>query len=77
MGLRQFVIDAWSWLNYKPVMADAGRPGSRAFPELAKTWVPLHELRRLAGRELLRLVDQSTASSTTTPSACGCASNTA
>jgi hypothetical protein len=34
--LRTLVIDAWSWLNYKPV-----RPAnSRAFPELAGSWVP-------------------------------------
>ncbi len=61
MGLRQLVIDAWSWLNYKPVMADAGRPGSRAFPELAKTWVPPHELRRLAAYKVLASYDSNQA----------------
>ncbi|MFE4535827.1 hypothetical protein ACFRKB_12180 [Streptomyces scopuliridis] len=61
MGLRQFVIDAWSWLNYKPVMADAGRPGSRAFPELAKTWMPPHELRRLAAYKVLASYDNNQA----------------
>ncbi|UXX94157.1 hypothetical protein N7U49_22485 [Streptomyces sp. AD2-2] len=61
MGLRQFVIDAWSWLNYKPVMADAGRPGSRAFPELARTWVPPHELRRLAAYKVLASYDNNQA----------------
>ncbi|QSS91299.1 hypothetical protein [Streptomyces sp. M54] len=61
MGLRQFVIDAWSWLNYKPVMADAGRPGSPAFPELAKTWVPPHELRRLAAYKVLASYDSNQA----------------
>ncbi len=61
MGLRQFVIDAWSWLNYKPVMADAGRPGSRAFPELTRTWMPLHELRRLAAYKVLASYDNNQA----------------
>ncbi|MFJ6820556.1 hypothetical protein ACIQRJ_09070 [Streptomyces niveus] len=61
VGLRQLVIDAWSWLNYKPVMAEAGRPGSRAFPELAKTWVPPHELRRLAAYKVLTSYDNNQA----------------
>ncbi|WP_442737948.1 hypothetical protein ACQUSN_07515 [Streptomyces pseudogriseolus] len=61
MGLRQLVIDAWSWLNYKPVMAEAGRPGSRAFPELAKTWVPPHEMRRLAAYKVLASYDSNQA----------------
>ncbi|WP_431770905.1 hypothetical protein [Streptomyces cucumeris] len=61
MGLRQFVIDAWSWLNYKPVMAEAGRSGNRAFPELAKTWVPPHELRRLAAYKVLASYDNNQA----------------
>ena len=61
MGLRQFLIDAWSWLNYKPVMADAGRRGSQAFPELAKTWVPPHELRRLAAYKVLASYDNNQA----------------
>ena len=61
MGLRQIVIDAWSWLNYKPVMADAGRPGNRAFPELAGTWVPPHELRRLAAYKVLASYDNNQA----------------
>ncbi|WP_145497485.1 hypothetical protein [Streptomyces sp. CFMR 7] len=61
MGLRQLVIDAWSWLNYKPVMNEAGRPGSRAFPELAKTWVPPHELRRLAAYKVLASYDNNQA----------------
>ncbi|MFB6930763.1 hypothetical protein ACFCXR_37985, partial [Streptomyces noursei] len=57
VGLRQFVIDAWSWLNYKPVMADAGRPGSWAFPELASSWLPPQELRRLAAYKVLVAYD--------------------
>ncbi|WP_280886928.1 hypothetical protein [Streptomyces sp. LBL] len=42
-------------------MADAGRPGSRAFPELAKTWVPPHELRRLAAYKVLASYDSNQA----------------
>ena len=61
MSLRQLVIDAWSWLNYKPVMAEAGRPGNRAFPELARTWVPPHELRRLAAYKVLASYDNNQA----------------
>ncbi|MGW3101344.1 hypothetical protein [Streptomyces sp. NPDC001100] len=61
VGLRQFLIDAWSWLNYKPVMADAGCPGSRAFPELARTWVPPQELRRLAAYKVLASYDNNQA----------------
>ncbi|UYB43975.1 hypothetical protein SLV14_007022 [Streptomyces sp. Je 1-4] len=47
------MIDAWSWLNYRPVMAEAGRPGNRSFPELAASWLPPHELRRLAAYKVL------------------------
>ncbi|NEW77341.1 hypothetical protein [Streptomyces rhizosphaericus] len=61
MGLRQFMIDAWSWLNYKPVMADAGRPASRSFPELAATWLPAEELRRLAAYKVLSAYDNNQA----------------
>ncbi|MGW2021988.1 hypothetical protein [Streptomyces decoyicus] len=61
MNLRQLVIDAWSWLNYKPVMSEAGRPGSRVFPELAKTWVPPQELRRLAAYKVLASYDNNQA----------------
>ncbi|MEV8311698.1 hypothetical protein AB0P36_31280 [Streptomyces flavidovirens] len=53
MDLRRFVIDAWSWLSYKPVMADVGGPGNRAFAELASSWLPPHELRRLAAYKVL------------------------
>ncbi|WP_425834149.1 hypothetical protein [Streptomyces fractus] len=59
VGLRQFVIDAWSWLNYKPVMAEAGRPGSRAFPELGASWLPSHEVRRLAAYKVLAAYDNN------------------
>ncbi|MFF3337877.1 hypothetical protein [Streptomyces flavidovirens] len=55
------MIDAWSWLSYKPVMADAGRPGSRAFPELAASWLPPHQLRRLAAYKVLASYDNNQA----------------
>jgi hypothetical protein len=31
---RELVIDAWSWINYKPAMADPQGPVHRAFPEI-------------------------------------------
>ncbi|MEU3260955.1 hypothetical protein ABZ694_24735 [Streptomyces albidoflavus] len=53
-GARQLVIDAWSWLNYKPIYADTrGMPHRRAFPEAAATWVPAADERRLAAYKLL------------------------
>ncbi|WP_043267600.1 hypothetical protein [Streptomyces sp. CT34] len=61
MGLRQFVIDAWSWLNYKPVMADVSRPGNWAFPELASSWLPPQEMRRLAAYKVLAAYDNNQA----------------
>ncbi|MFI1830736.1 hypothetical protein ACH41E_30505 [Streptomyces sp. NPDC020412] len=61
MGLREFLIDAWSWLNYKPVVAAAGRPGSGSFPELAATWLPSHEIRRLAAYKVLASYDNNQA----------------
>ncbi|WP_127357254.1 hypothetical protein [Actinacidiphila soli] len=62
MRLRTLVIDAWSWLNYKPVMADPDRPAnSRAFPELAGSWVPAADMRRLAAYKLLAAYDSNQA----------------
>ncbi|MFD3452775.1 hypothetical protein ACFWVC_11370 [Streptomyces sp. NPDC058691] len=62
MRLRTLVIDAWSWLNYKPVMADPDRPAnSAAFPELASSWVPAEDLRRLAAYKLLAAYDSNQA----------------
>ncbi|MGC5041488.1 hypothetical protein ACPXCS_36600 [Streptomyces sp. DT190] len=55
------MIDAGSWLNYKPVMAEAGRSDSRAFPELAKAGVPPQELRRLAAYKVLASYDNNQA----------------
>ncbi|NEW72557.1 hypothetical protein [Streptomyces rhizosphaericus] len=59
MGLSQLVIDARSRLTYKPVMVEARRRGSSAFPELAKTWVPPQELRRLAAYKALAPYDNN------------------
>ncbi|TQF01131.1 hypothetical protein E6W39_01355 [Kitasatospora acidiphila] len=48
VGLRSLVIDAWSWLNYEPIVTDPRGPGWRAFPQPAATWVPDEDLARLA-----------------------------
>ncbi|MGW0822551.1 hypothetical protein [Streptomyces sp. NPDC002845] len=68
MRLRQLVIDAWSWLNYKPVMADPRRPGRNAFTELAASWVPDEDLRRLAAYKLLAAYDSNQAGQVTAAS---------
>ncbi|MGW1027921.1 hypothetical protein ACWD4J_30265 [Streptomyces sp. NPDC002577] len=61
MRLRELVIDAWSWLNYKPAMADPHRPGHRAFPEVNSFWVPEPDRRRLAAYKLLAAYDSNQA----------------
>ena len=48
MRLRELITDAWSWLDYKPVMADPRRPGRNAWAELTSSWVPDEYLCRLA-----------------------------
>jgi hypothetical protein len=59
--LRTLDIDAWSWLNDKPVMADPDRPANRrAFPELG-SWVPAVDVRRLAAYKLLAAYDSNQA----------------
>ncbi|MFD5451198.1 hypothetical protein [Streptomyces sp. NPDC127100] len=59
MGLRQFLIDAWGWLNFKPVYADptTGGPNRRAFPSAYATWVPEDDVRRLAAYTTLAAYD--------------------
>ncbi|MEU9487433.1 hypothetical protein AB0D83_27860 [Streptomyces decoyicus] len=42
-------------------MSEARRSGSRAFPELAKTRVPPHGLRRLAAHKVLPSYDNNQA----------------
>lgn len=59
-GLREAVIDGWSWLNYKPIFSDSlGMPHRRAFPEAAATWVPAGDERRLASYKLLKAYDHN------------------
>lgn len=64
MGLREVVIHAWSWLNYKPVYSGhhgdgTGVPNRRAFPEANAMWVPEQDQRRLAAYKLLAAYDQN------------------
>lgn len=63
MGLRDVVIDAWSWLNYKPLFSDPalGMPHRRAFPEAHASWVPAADERRLAAYKLLAAYDNNQA----------------
>lgn len=61
MGLRTFVSDAWSWLNYKPMMAATfdGRPHRGLAPQA--TWVPRDAVRRLAAYKVLAAYDANQA----------------
>ncbi|MFJ3699503.1 hypothetical protein ACIPW9_36165 [Streptomyces sp. NPDC090052] len=60
--VRDVVIDAWSYLNYKPVFSDAlGMPNRRVFPEAHATWVPSADERRLAAYKLLTAYDNNQA----------------
>ncbi|MFE9812421.1 hypothetical protein [Streptomyces sp. NPDC005548] len=60
--LREVVIHAWSWLNYKPVFSDQqGMPNRRAFPESTAMWVPEQDQRRLAAYKLLAAYDNNQA----------------
>ncbi|MFJ8363992.1 hypothetical protein [Streptomyces sp. NPDC093984] len=59
--LRELLIDAWSWLNYKQAMAHPARPGQHAFPELNTSWVPDADMRRLAGYMFLAAYDSNQA----------------
>lgn len=61
MGFRELITDAWSWLDYKPVMADPRRPGRNAWAELTSSWVPDEDLRRLAAYRLLAAYDSNQA----------------
>jgi hypothetical protein len=59
---KAVVIDAWSWLNYKPIYSDPrGMPHRRAFPEAQATWVPAADERRLAAYKLLAAYDNNQA----------------
>ncbi|MEW1719747.1 hypothetical protein [Streptomyces sp. NPDC093109] len=57
MRVRDVLIDVWSWLNYKPVMTNPRRPGG-ALAELAPSWVPDEDLRRLTAYKVLAAYDQ-------------------
>ncbi|MGW1468563.1 hypothetical protein ACWCPT_29980 [Streptomyces sp. NPDC002308] len=63
MGLKSLVIDAWSWLNYKPIFSDPGLgvPHRRAFPEAYASWVPDTDVRRLASYKVLAAYDNNQA----------------
>ncbi|MBT2439605.1 hypothetical protein J7E93_05610 [Streptomyces sp. ISL-36] len=61
MGLRDLITDAWSWLDYKPTMADPRRPGRNAWADLTSSWVPDEDLRRLAAYRLLAAYDSNQA----------------
>jgi hypothetical protein len=59
-GIKQVVIDRWSWLNYKTIYSDSlGMPNRRAFPEAHATWVPAADERRLAAYKLLTAYDNN------------------
>lgn len=62
-GARRLLrIDAWSYLDYKPIYSDSlGMRNRRAFPEAAATWVPAEDERRLAAYKLLAAYDQNQA----------------
>ncbi|MCY0961621.1 hypothetical protein [Streptomyces sp. H27-H5] len=61
MGLSTFVSDAWSWLNYKPMMAATsdGRPHRGLAPQA--TWLPKDAVRRLAAYKVLAAYDANQA----------------
>ncbi|MFJ6136538.1 hypothetical protein [Kitasatospora sp. NPDC092286] len=61
VGLRELIIDGWSWLNYKPVMATPPRRGIGPFGDLASGWVPPEDLRRLQAYKLLVAYDHNQA----------------
>ncbi|WP_369354660.1 hypothetical protein [Streptomyces sp. cg2] len=63
MGLRTFLTDAWSWLNYKPMMAGThdGRPHRALAPDLRATWLPDEAVRRLAAYKLMAAYDNNQA----------------
>ncbi|MFF8610780.1 hypothetical protein ACF06X_33280 [Streptomyces sp. NPDC015346] len=59
-GVKDVIIDAWGWLNYKPVFSDSlGMPNRRAFPEAHASWVPAADERRLAAYKLLAAYDNN------------------
>ncbi|MEU3566827.1 hypothetical protein AB0E96_00125 [Kitasatospora sp. NPDC036755] len=61
MGLRELIIDVWSWLDYKPIMSQSLRRGVGPFGELASGWVPPEDLRRLQAYKVLAAYDHNQA----------------
>ncbi|WKV74169.1 hypothetical protein AW27_023285 [Streptomyces sp. PCS3-D2] len=63
MGLREFVSDAWSWLNYKPMMttASTGLPHRALAPAARPGWLPPDAARRLAAYKILAAYDSNQA----------------
>ncbi len=61
VDLRDMLIDAWSWLDYKPIMAEPVRRVVGPFGELAGGWVPAEDLRRLQVYEVRAAHDQNQA----------------
>ncbi|MEU7576777.1 hypothetical protein AB0B50_04140 [Streptomyces sp. NPDC041068] len=63
MGLRTFLTDAWSWLNYKPMMASThdGLPHRTLSSAVQATWLPDYSVRRLAAYKLLAAYDNNQA----------------
>ncbi|MFE6872312.1 hypothetical protein ACFVFS_37930 [Kitasatospora sp. NPDC057692] len=61
MGLRELLVDAWSWLNYKPVMSQPVHRGVGPFGELAAGWVPVEDLRRLQSYKIMAAYDANQA----------------
>jgi hypothetical protein len=58
--IQDVLIDVWSWLNYKPAMASPRKLGG-PLAELAASWIPDEDLRRLAAYKLLAAYDQNQA----------------
>ncbi|MFI0928676.1 hypothetical protein ACH4TP_32960 [Streptomyces sp. NPDC021012] len=53
-GVKDVLIDAWGWANYKPIYNDnLGMPHCRAFPEAAASWAPAGDERQRAACKLL------------------------
>ncbi|MFE1558908.1 hypothetical protein ACFW6V_28490 [Streptomyces sp. NPDC058734] len=62
MGLREFVSDAWSWLNYKPMMTTStGLPHRALAPAARPGWLPPDAARRLAAYKILAAYDSNQA----------------
>ncbi|MER7707230.1 hypothetical protein ABTX81_30555 [Kitasatospora sp. NPDC097605] len=66
MGIKQMLLDGWSWLNYKPVFnAQGGAPHRRAYPEVYSQWVPAEDARRLAAYKTMVAYDSNQAGALT------------